>query len=276
MSRTSDPGTGTRPPRASEETGPDRVESAFERTVDEGRSRLNRSWPALLATGTIGGLDVGVGLLALFVVAHETGSLLLGALAFTIGFLALSLANSELFTENFLVPISTMAADRLGPRSVLRLWFGTGVMNLVGGWLLMAFVVVGLPDVTSVPLELARKTMDMGIGTEAFASAVLAGMVITLMTWMEHSTEAVVAKIAAAIATGFVLVAPPLNHAIVSSLEAFAALQAGASFGYADWAGAFAWATAGNIVGGVGLVTVLRFVQVGGHKIGDEQARPPS
>ena len=51
----------------------------------------------------------------------------------------------------------------------------------------------------------------------------------------------------------------------------FGALHAGASFGYADWLGAFLWATLGNVVGGIGLVTVLRLIQVGRKKIGDEQ-----
>ena len=33
----------------------------------------------------------------------------------------------------------------------------------------------------------------------------------------------------------FILAAAPLNHVIVVSLEMFAALQAGAHFGYLDW-----------------------------------------
>jgi hypothetical protein len=53
-----------------------------------------------------------------------------------------------------------------------------------------------------------------------------------------------------------------LNHVIVVSLEMFAALQAGAHFGYLDWLGMSAWFGLGNIIGGVGLVTVLRLVQV--------------
>ncbi|MDP9235480.1 MAG: formate/nitrite transporter family protein, partial [Actinomycetota bacterium] len=60
----------------------------------------------------------------------------------------------------------------------------------------------------------------------------------------------------------FLLAATPLNHVIVVSLEMFAALQAGAHFGYLDWLGISAWFGLGNIIGGVGLVTVLRTIQV--------------
>lgn len=256
-----------------EETGSERVASAFTRTVEEGRSRLGRTWPALLATGTIGGFDVGIGLLALFIVRDETGSPMLGALAFTIGFIALSLANSELFTEDFLVPLSAMTADKTGPVPVLRLWAGTATMNLAGGWLMMALVVIGRPEIGHVAVAMGTERLAPGLGTESFASAVLAGMAITLMTWMEHSTEAIVGKLAAVISIGFLLVAASLDHAIVISLELFAALQAGAPFGYGDWAGLLGWAVLGNAVGGIGLVTVVRFVQVGRHRIHVEQAK---
>ena len=73
---------------------------------------------------------------------------------------------------------------------------------------------------------------------------------------------------------GFLLAAAPLNHAIVVSLEMFAALRSGAPFGYVDWLGVFAWASLGNLVGGVGLVTVLRLVQVGRAKLEEEARRP--
>src|SRR5690242_4687737 len=85
------------------EEATDPLADTLARSVDEGERRLARSWPSLLATGIVGGIDVGVGLLAMLVVRHETGSQLLGALAFGIGFIALVLAGSELFTENFMI-----------------------------------------------------------------------------------------------------------------------------------------------------------------------------
>jgi formate/nitrite transporter FocA (FNT family) len=91
------------------------------------------------------------------------------------------------------------------------------------------------------------------------------------MTWMERATESVPAKIVAAVSAAFLLVAGTLNHAIVVSLLTFAALHAGAPFGYAHWLAVAGLATVGNMIGGLGLVTVLRLVQVGYKRI--EQAR---
>src|SRR4030081_3607448 len=84
------------------------VPDVFDRTVTEGERRLNRRWPELLATGAMGGIDVSVGVLALLAVRSQTNNAIASSLAFGVGFIALTLANSELFTENFLVPIAAL------------------------------------------------------------------------------------------------------------------------------------------------------------------------
>ena len=258
-----------RPDHAGVEVG-----TTFERTVDEGRGRLARTWPGLLATGAVGGVDVSVGVFALLLVHADTKSVLLSALAFSIGFIAVTLAKSELFTENFLVPIAAVVARKASVAALLRLWAGTAVMNLVGGWVMMAVTIIAVPRLGATAVEVARFYPELGLGKEAFALAILGGTTITLMTWMERGTRSVMAKLVAASAAAFLLAAAPLNHAIVVSLEMFAALHAGAPFGYADWLGVLAWASLGNLVGGVGLVTVLRLVQVGRAKM-EEEAREP-
>jgi len=241
------------------------LQETFDRTVEEGVYRINRSTQSLLATGLVGGLDVALGVFALLLVKEETKSEVAAALAFSIGFICLTLANSELFTENFLVPIAAVAARRGRVQNVLRLWGGTAVTNLIGGWVLMAFVIGGLPQLRPTAVEVAKHYPAMGIGWTSFATAVLGGTVITLMTWMQHSSDSIGAKLVAAIVAAFLLAAGSLNHVIVVSIEMFAALEAHAPFGYADWAGVAAWAAFGNMVGGIGLVTVLRLVQVTGE-----------
>ena len=251
----------------------DALQNAFHRTLQEGEERLGRSLPALLATGMVGGIDVGTGVLGLLLVLTLTGSEIGGALAFGIGFIALSLANSELFTENFLVPIAPIVARRARVRSLLRLWGGTLAMNLVGGWIITLIVIVALPETRPVAISLGERFVTSGVSLTSFASAVLGGVIITLMTWMERNTDSTISKIIAAEIAGFLLAAGHLNHAIVASLEMFAALHAGATFGYGVWLELLGWAVLGNVVGGVLFVTVLRLVQVGAHTIRVERHR---
>ena len=245
-------------------------ERTFDRLVDEGEQRLGRSWSGLISTGALGGLDIGVGVLALLLVEHETGSILLGALAFSIGFIALTLAHSELFTEDFLVPVAAVVAKAGTPRALARLWAVTIVTNLAGGWLVSWLIIAGFPRLADQAIKSAQFYIDLGIGWRAFALAMLGGFLITLMTHMQHGTESDGVKLVPATVMGFLLSAGQLNHAIVASLICFVALHAGAPFGYADWLGLLAFAALGNLVGGLGLVTVLRLLQVP-HKVAAER-----
>ena len=247
------------------------LSTAFERTVVEGTRRLTRTWPGLFATGAVGGIDVSAGLLGLLLVEQATGNPLLSALAFGIGFVALTLAGSELFTENFLVPIVAVAAGRTNLKALARLWFGTAATNLLAGWVMAWIIVTAEPKLKPTAIKIAEVYPKLGIGMHSFALAVLGGVVITLMTWMERSTTSVTGKIVAAMAAAFLLAAGSLDHAIIVSLEMFAALHAGAPFGYLDWLKVMLWAALCNMLGGVGLVTVLRLVQVGRRKIQEEE-----
>lgn len=265
------PATATDP--SDDEARDQHLQDAFRRSVDAGHTRLSRTWPNLFATGFIGGIDIGIGVLALLVVEAETGSRVLGALAFGIGFVALMLGRSELFTENFLVPVATVVSGRASPLSLLRLWAGTACANLVGGYVVASLIMGALPRLHDTALETAAFYPSLGIGWTSFSLAMVGGVVITVMTWMERGSRSEFGRIVAALSAGFLLAAAPLNHVIVVSLEMFAALQVGAPFGYAAWAGVAAWAALGNVVGGLLLVTVLRLIQVGGGEINEQRRR---
>ena len=250
------------------------VTTTFHASVEQGTERLHRSWPGLLATGAVGGIDVSIGLLALLTVEHATGNRLLGALAFGIGFIALTLAGSELFTENFLVPVNAVVAGHAPLRALIRLWVGTLVANMVGGWLVVGLIMAGDPELRPTALETGIRVAQRPIGFSMFAAAILGGTVITLMTWMERGTSSVPAKLVAAMSAAFLLGAGPVVHAVVNTLEVFGALQVGAPFGYLRCAEVFGFVAVGNAVGGLGFVTVLRLVQVGSTTVNNERRRP--
>jgi formate/nitrite transporter FocA (FNT family) len=241
-------------------------EETFDRLVKEGVQRVGRSWPGLTATGLLGGFDVGLGVLALLLVESYTHSTVLAGLAFSIGFLTLTISHSELFTEDFLVPVTAVVAKQARVRSLLRLWVVSLLTNLAGGWVVMGLIMTSFPFLRSGAIESASFYIHLGTTWLAFALAILGGVVITLMTHMQHSTNSEGIRLVPAILMPFLLGAGKLNHAIVVSLLCFAALQAGAPFGYADWLGLLVLATVGNLIGGIGIVTGLRLMQVP-HKL---------
>ena len=235
---------------------------ALDRIVLEGRPRLHRSWHDLVATSIVAGFEVGFGILALLTVEAVTGSRLLGALAFSIGFIALRLGHSELFTEGFLVPVTVVAAREATVWHLLRLWGVSLVGNLVGGLVFVGIVVLALPNLHEHAVRTGAEFAHAGSGWQVFALALLAGAAITLLTRMQNGTDDDLARIVAAVGMAFVIVGVGLHHAILDSILIFLGIAAGATaYGWADWVPWFAVAVVGNTVGGVGLVTVLRLVR---------------
>jgi formate-nitrite transporter family protein len=240
----------------------DALEEAFGRMIDEGTQRLHRTWREVLVTGFFGGTEVAMGVLAYLSVLRATHDPLLAGLAFSIGFLALLLGRSELFTEGFLVPVTTVVAKRASIWQMLKLWGGTLAANLAGGWVLMWLIMLAFPQLHEQVVESATHYATAPMTAQNLALAVLGGMVITLMTRMQHGTDAVIGKIAAAVAAAFLLAGLQLFHSVLDSLLIFGALVTGdAPFGYLDWLAWFAYTVVGNVVGGLVLVTLLRLLR---------------
>jgi formate/nitrite transporter FocA (FNT family) len=239
----------------------DELSEAFDTIVSEGAQRLHRTWREILTTGFAGGLEVATGVLAFFAVVHETGSHLLGGLAFSIGFIALLLARSELFTEGFLVPVTAVVAGRASAGQLAKLWGGTLVANLAGGWLVTWLIISAFPQLGRTAVESATTFVDAPLTIRAVCLALLAGSTMTLMTRMQHGTTSDPAKIVAAVGGGVLLAGLSLFHSILDSLIIFAGIHAGGPFGYGDWLAWFWYTALLNMAGGLLVVTVLRLLR---------------
>ncbi|BDX29696.1 formate transporter [Mycobacterium antarcticum] len=240
----------------------DELEDAFVRMIGEGTQRLHRTWREVLVTGFVGGTEVAMGVLAYLSVSYATHDPLLAGLAFSIGFLALLLGRSELFTEGFLIPVTTVVAKRASVAQLAKLWSGTLLANLLGGWVIMWLIMTGFPKLHDEAVESATHFIAAPITAQTVALTLLGGMVITLMTRMQHGTDSMVGKIAAAVAGAFLLAGLQMFHSILDSLLIFGALFTGdAPFGYLDWLSWFWYNLLGNMLGGLGLVTLLRLLR---------------
>jgi formate/nitrite transporter FocA (FNT family) len=192
-----------------------------------------------------------------------------GSLAFGIGLVMLIVGRSELFTENFLVPVGAVLRGTHRIVDLLRLWGVTMVANLVGIFVLaLIFTRAGL--VPPETLDAAGKLADTFAERDfvsALLSAIVAGTVMTLLTWLTHAAERDSARIMLCMLLGFVLAAPSLNHAIVSFGEMGFGLLADTTekATWTDLAQNFPVAVLGNMLGGLGFVTVMRLMQVRGE-----------
>lgn len=239
----------------------DELVEEFDNTVTEGAERLTRTWRALVITGLFGGIDVGVGILAYLAVKEATGSDLLAGAAFGFGLLALQLAHSELFTENFLVPIYAVVSRHSTWLQLGRFWTVTLLTNLLGGWLFTWFVVAGFPQFHDTLEKSARQYLEGGLTLESAALALLAGSTITLGTRMAQGSGSEVVHTFIALIDGLLVVGLGMLHGALNSAIIFGAMHAGADISYTDWLLWMLWVIPLNMVGGLVVITLPRLVR---------------
>lgn len=246
----------------------------FDRAVTEGERRLDQSWLALVSSSFIAGTTIVFGIIALSIVRAAVESYgsgvatIAGALAFGIGLVLLIIGRAELVTENFFDPVATVA-ERNKPgdlKRLFRLWGVTFVLNLVGGGLLAVFLSIegvlpeGAPGVlNTLAEEIAERRAAVG-----FFKAIIGGALITLLSFLLQAVNSVSSRMVVAYMIGFLLTLGHFDHIIVTDMLLIFGLLLGAEVGLGTLVGSTAIVTAGNLVGGLGLVTLTHIEQARG------------
>jgi len=242
----------------------------FERAVEEGERRLDQSMLELVATSFIAGFTIVFGLAALGIVhalvkpAFGDVATIAGALAFGVGVVFLVIGRAELFNENFFDPVAkAVVADSWMVFPLLRLWVVTFVVNLVGGVLfVLVFAVDGvLPTGARAALSAVAEDLGRRGVVAAFASAIVGGALVTLLSFLLEGVNSVGSRIAMAYIVGVLLALGPFDHVIVTILHVVFGMLFGADVGYGLLAEILVVTTAGNLVGGLGLVTLTHIAQ---------------
>ncbi|WP_136717273.1 formate/nitrite transporter family protein [Halorientalis salina] len=248
----------------------------YERSAEEGKRRLDQSLLELVATSFIAGFTIVFGIAALGIVEaafeprFENLSGVAGALAFGSGVVFLVVGRAELFTENFFDPVAAAIENPdswLVPQ-LLRLWSVTFVLNLVGGGILVFVISVEgtLPQGGEHALEqFAVETVEREPMT-GFAKAVTGGALVTLLSFLLAAVNSVRSRITISYFVGFLLALGPFDHVIVTMLHVLFGVLVGAAIGVGALAETTAVVTAGNIVGGLGLMTLSHAAQAKGAR----------
>ncbi|HEU5433418.1 MAG TPA: formate/nitrite transporter family protein [Thermomicrobiales bacterium] len=236
-----------------------------------GGKRLRRPAVGDAVTALIGGMSVSFGAVAMSWASAAFGgepgaspAHLAGALAFPVGFIILLVGKSELFTENFLLPVIGVLEGRGSLRELAQLWSRTLVANLIGAFvfaLLISRPGVLDPAPAHVLVNLAVYKVETPFGT-SFVQAIFAGWVMTLLTWLLLAAEGSGPRLAIIWAMGSLIILGEFNHTIISAAEIFMAILLGAPITVGDWLFRnFAPALFGNVIGGVVFVTLLTYLQ---------------
>jgi formate/nitrite transporter FocA (FNT family) len=249
-------------------------EQIYERTKEEGSRRLDRPFSEESTTAIAAGFDIAVGIIVMGLLIHFTErhfgrevAHVIGAMGFGISFIFLVVGRGELFTENFLVPLAGLDHDEgdHGWLDILKLWLISPLGNILGGLIIILIVTTHsvLPYGTGQSLVTVGQVIHANGKLALFMSAIFAGALITGMTWFIEGQPTMLPRIVVAWIVGFILALGTLNHVIVITLELIFGYRYGADYSWTFIATNFVIAAAGNLIGGIGLVTLTRFTQGG-------------
>jgi formate/nitrite transporter FocA (FNT family) len=248
--------------------------------VDEGAligaKRLHRPVVGDAMTAFIGGMSVSFGAVAMAWAAASLGNQpppspahLVGSLAFPIGFIILLVGKTELFTENFFLPVTAVLERRGTLRQLAQLWGVSLLFNLLGG--LVFALLISRPGVldhgpAQHMTELAMAKIEYPFWT-ALVKALFAGWLMTLLTWLLVAVEGIGPRLLIIWAMATLIVLGGFNHVVISASEIFMAMFLGAPITPSAWLlRNFLPALAGNVLGGVVFVTLLFNVQARFHE----------
>jgi len=241
----------------------------------EGGRRLDMPVLEQVSTGFIAGVTIVFGIVAMAMARElvEPGlgagpAKLVGALAFGLGLVFLVIGRSELFTENFFDPVAAAIERRRGSAwwRLARLWALVLALNIVGGAVMAAiFTVEGtLPSGAHDTLVTMAEEIAGKSGWATFTRAVAAGTLLTLLSYLLHAVDSAGSRIVLAYMVGFFLALGPFDHVVVSGLQLMFGVWLGGDVEYAGVMANVLLATAGNLVGGLLLMTLTHTVQVKG------------
>lgn len=254
--------------RDAENPSPTSYEEILQLEIEEGIDQLNRPLEGLALSGLSAGLDIGFGPFLMAVVVTLTGATfsdaltsLLTANAYAVGFLFVVVGRSELFTEHTTLAVVPVLSGDASVEKLARLWTTVWLTNVVGGIAFAALAVYIGPRLGTVDPEAFTTLAHHMVSHSAwvlFVSAVLAGWLMGLMTWLVAAGQNTASQAAFVWIVAFVIGISNLPHSIAGSVEVlFGVFTGGVSVG--AFATFLAASTVGNALGGSVFVGLLKY-----------------
>ena len=237
--------------------------------IIEGQETYNRSAQSILLSSLTAGLEIGFSYLMLCTVysffygkVEEESLFKLMAFVYPIGFILVILGQSILFTEQTSLLTLPVLNKKRTLGSLLRLWGLVILGNLIGGYLI-ALVLIWIGPKLGIFDE--RAINDIGehvthfSGYVIFISAILAGWLMGLLSWLMTSSKETVSRILIIYMITVVMAFTGLHHSIIGNIEAFAGLLTSPEINLIDYLTFQGLALLGNAVGGAVFVALLKY-----------------
>ena len=262
------------------------AQEIFEQVANNARQELGRSSVSLAISGLAGGIFMGlsalgnaiaIALLTPAGAAPTPATLFIAKMFYPLGFIVVILGRSQLFTENTLYPVALVLAEKSHFWNTVRLWAVVLPFNVLGALAFASLATLTHALSPAVVQSLGQLGLDATHHPAAtiFWSGVMGGWIIATVAWLVSGSHSITGSVMIIWMLAFVVGLGNFAHCIAASGEVFAAVLTGR----AGWVAFPMWfipAVAGNICGGVGMVTLLEYGQVIVGNDADSEALAPA
>ncbi len=242
------------------------AEEIYQQVARNAQAELKRTSLSLAISGFTGGTfmgfsALGVGLI-LATLGHTPTTYVLSRMFYPLGFIVVIIGRSQLFTENTLYPVALVLAEKREFWNTLRLWAIVLPCNVLG-----ALAFAGLISLTpAASPHLVQAIAGLGIdaaqqpASTVFWTGIMGGWIIATTAWLVSSSHSITGSVMIIWVLTFLVGLGNFAHCIATSGEVLAAVLTHQLpwLAYPRWFGA---AVAGNICGGVFMVTLLEYGQ---------------
>jgi formate/nitrite transporter FocA (FNT family) len=248
----------------------------YQQVAKNAKEELKRSTASLAISGLTGGIFMGLSALGVGVavarLSHSPGAFMISRMFYPLGFIVVILGRSQLFTENTLYPVALVLTEPRQIWNTLRLWATVLPSNMLG-----ALTFAALAGLThAMPADVVQAIADLGLAavhqptSTIFWSGVVAGWIIATAAWLVSGSHSITGSVMVIWALTFVVGLGNFAHCIATSGEILTAVLTHQLpwLAYPRW---FGPAVAGNICGGVVMVTLLEYGQAVLSRSSDEK-----
>ena len=239
------------------------------RVIHEGEAIFKIKNKALGLSAIIAGLEIGFSYFLLcslhYLLTGKVGEntiFKLFSLVYPLGFILVVVGKSALFTEQTSVLTLPVLNGQRKFIELIRIWAIVILGNVVGGILFTLFIAYLGPK-----LDLFTHETMITIGEHVvhydswvlFLSAVVAGWLMGLLTWLLNSTINSLTRILFIFIITGVIGFGGFHHSIVGNIEVFGALLYSDNVHFLDYISFLALALIGNIIGGAIVVGLFKY-----------------
>jgi formate/nitrite transporter FocA (FNT family) len=215
------------------------------------------------------GLEIGFSFLLVAIVYSTFNSEIkdeyipyLASFVYPLGFILVVLGKSILFTEQTSLLSLPVISGKKTLGDLISLWGIVILGNLVGGYLIGAFIVwigpelgvISYQGIENLATHVNHFTRDVILG-----SSVLAGWLMALLSWIITSTKTASGKILIIYMITFIIAMSGLHHSIVGNIEVFAGFLVSDKITFIDYVTFQSTSLLGNAIGGVVFVAILKY-----------------